>query len=196
MLKTTESSELALGELRTDEVVGDGGKADDRNPIKKSKNAKSRSQTRIGATRELTFLTPGTKKALNQLKQAFTKAPILQHFDPECHIRIEADASGYAIGGVLSQLTPDQVTLDSKIISTKSDSGQWHPVAYFFRKMISAETHYETHNCKLLAIVEAFKTWKHYLKSCKHKILVLPDHNNYRQFMDTKSLSSRQVWWA
>ena len=44
---------------------------------KKSKIAKSGIQTRIRATEEPTFLTPGTRKAFNQLKQAFTKVPIL-----------------------------------------------------------------------------------------------------------------------
>ena len=60
--------------------------------------------------------------------------------------------------------------------------------------MISAEIYYKTHNSKLLAIVEAFKTWRHYLEGCKYKVLILTDHNNLHQFMDTKSLSSRQVW--
>ena len=62
--------------------------------------------------------------------------------------------------------------------------------------MILAETCYETHNGELLAIIEAFKTWKHYLEGCKHKVLILIDYNNLRQFMDTKSLSSRQVHWV
>ena len=64
------------------------------------------------------------------------------------------------------------------------------------RKIIPAETRYKTHDSELLAIVKVFKTWRHYLKSCKHEILVLIDHNNLRYFMDTKSLSSRQVRWA
>ena len=62
--------------------------------------------------------------------------------------------------------------------------------------MIPAETRYKTHDGELLAIVEAFKTWRHYLEGCKHEVLVLTDHNNLRRFMDTKSLSSRQVRWA
>ncbi len=62
--------------------------------------------------------------------------------------------------------------------------------------MIPAETHYETHDQELLAIVEAFKTWCHYLKGCKYEVLILTDHNNLCRFMDTKSLSSRQVCWA
>ena len=125
------------------------------------------------------FLTADARQAFIQLRQVFTEASILSHFDPERHIRIETDASGYAIGGILSQLT--------------SDSGQWNPVAYFFRKMIPAETRYQTHDGELLAIVKAFKTWRHYLEGCKHKVLVLRDHNNLCWFMDTKSLSSRQV---
>ena len=59
--------------------------------------------------------------------------------------------------------------------------------------MIPAETQYKTHNGKLLAIVEAFKTWHHYLEGCKYKVLILTDHNNLRDFIDTKNLSSRQV---
>ena len=82
------------------------------------------------------FLTPEARSAFNRLRLAFTEAPILRHFDPECHIRIETDASGYAIGGVLSQLasgtSPDGVV-------TKADLGQWHPVAFFSRKMIPIE---------------------------------------------------------
>ena len=138
------------------------------------------SRTQKLARPESGFLTANAKKACSQLKQAFTEAPILRHFDPEQHIQIETDASGYAIGGVLSQLALD-------------DSGQWHPVAYFSQKMIPAETRYKTHDGELLAIVEAFKTWRYYLEGCKHEVLVLTNHNNLCRFMDTKSLSSRQV---
>ncbi len=111
------------------------------------------------------FFTADARRAFAELRQAFLEAPILNHFDPKRHIRIETDASDYAIGRVLSQLTSD-------------DSGRWHLVVFFSRKMIPTETRYETHDGKLLAIVEAFKTWRHYLEGCKHEILVLIDHNN------------------
>ena len=55
------------------------------------------------------YLTPGAKWAFTKLKQAFTKASILRHFDPECNIRIKTEASSYAIAGVLSQLTLDNL---------------------------------------------------------------------------------------
>ena len=69
-------------------------------------------------------------------------------------------------------------------------------MAYFLCKMISAKTKYKTHDGELLAIVETFKTWRHYLEGCKHKVFILFEHNNFQQFMDTKSLSSCQVCWA
>ena len=127
------------------------------------------------------YLTSKARLAFTQLKKAFTKAPILQYFDPECHIQIKTDPSGYAISGVLSQLTSDNL-------------GQLHLVAFYLQKKISAETWYKTHNGGFLAIVEAFKTWRHYLEGCKHKVLVLTDHNNFCCFMDMKSLSFCQVW--
>ena len=56
----------------------------------------------IGAIGEPLLLTPVTRKAFNQLRQAFIKTPILRHFDLESHIRIKTDALGYTISGVLS----------------------------------------------------------------------------------------------
>ena len=157
-----------------DNVELDGGKVEFG---KKCRNLSKSKKRKSG------FLTSGAKRAFTKLRQAFIKAPIFHHFDLERHIWVETDASGYAIGRVFSQLTLDNL-------------GQWHPVAFFSRKMIPAKTKYETHNGELLAIVEVFKTWKHYLEGSKHKLLVLTDHNNLRRFMETKSLSSRQVYWA
>ena len=59
-----------------------------------------------------------------------------------------------------------------------------------------AKIWYKTHHNELLAIVEVFKTWQHYLKGCKHKVLMLTNYNNLCCFMETKNLSSGQVWWA
>ena len=73
--------------------VGDGGDCEDETV------RRSLSKNLNGATG---YLTPDARQAFTQLKQTFTKAPILQHFDSECHIRIETDMSDYTIGRVLS----------------------------------------------------------------------------------------------
>ena len=108
MLKTTGSSEESAPRAfraGNDEVVGGGGGRADETVVNSSKNEKSKKSTRVpnvGATGKPNFLTPNAKKAFNHLRLAFIEAPILWHFDPESHIRIETDASGYAIGRVLS----------------------------------------------------------------------------------------------
>ena len=129
------------------------------------------------------FLNTDVRRTFTKLRQAFIEAPILNHFDLEHYIQIETDALGYAMGGILSQLTSDNL-------------GRWYPVAFFSRKMILVETRYETHDGELLAILEAFKTWKHYLKDCKPEVFIPTDHDNLQRFIDMKNLSSRQVWWA
>ena len=195
MLKTTGSSVASASRVDDGEVVGGGGPG--RSDASR-KSAKSKSRSKSGHlgnnnnSEERKFLTSDAREVFNRLRQAFTKVPILRHFNPDCHIQIETDASGYAIGGVLSQLTLNQVTSDGAIVSNVD----WHQVAYFSRKMIPAEMRYETHDGELLAIVEAFKIWRHYLEGCKYEVLVLTDHNNLCRFIDTKSLSSRQVRWA
>lgn len=51
---------------------------------------------------ELGFLTTIAKEAFLQLWQAFTKVSVFWYFNLKWYIQIEIDASGYAIGGVLS----------------------------------------------------------------------------------------------
>ena len=82
--------------------------------------------------------------AFRTLCEAFQKAPILSHHDPEKRSRMETDASQFAIAGILSQI--GNVEVDPN----------WHPVAFYSRKLIAAERNYETHDQELLAIVEAF----------------------------------------
>ena len=129
----------------------------------------------------------GARQAFRRLIKAFTEAPMLVHFDPRNPIRVETDASGFAIAAILSQL----VALVAGV-----DQARWHPVAFYSRKMIPAETRYETHDQELLSIVAAFQQWRHYLEGSYHPITVLTDHNNLRYFMKTTNLNRRQSRWA
>ena len=80
-------------------------------------------------------------KTFEALVNAFQKAPILRHFDPQRHIRIETDASDIAQAAILSQ--PD-------------DQGIYYPVAFFSSKFKEAEIRYNTPDKELYAIVSAF----------------------------------------
>ena len=100
MLKTIGSSVASASRVDNDEVVDGGGAVGWTDASRKS--AKSRRTKSGNNSGEPKFLTPKAKEGFNRLRQAFTKAPILRYFDPECHIRIETDVSGYIIGGVLN----------------------------------------------------------------------------------------------
>ena len=127
------------------------------------------------------FLTKEVKESFQKLKKAFCEEPILQHFDVSKPIKVEIDASEKAIGNMLCQ---------------QDTNNNWHPIAYYLRKMVPAERNYETHDAELLAIVEGFRTWRHYLEGAAHTILILTDHNNLKKFMKTTHLSGRQIQWA
>ena len=141
-----------LERIEIDDNEVSGGKVDDKvgkkgHKMSKSKNLfqskkSSMSKKVVGFS---DFLNPGAKLMFTKLKQALLKDLILYYFDLEHNIRIKTEVSGYAIGGVLTQLT-------------LGDLGWWYPMAFFSCKMFLAETRYEICNSKLLAIIEAFKS--------------------------------------
>ena len=71
----------------------------------KSKNSSKSKKT----VRSSDILIPEAKLVFIKLRQVFLKASILYYFDPEHHIWIETDELGYAIVGVPSQLTSDDL---------------------------------------------------------------------------------------
>lgn len=124
---------------------------------------------------------PEMERAFLELKQAFSEAPVLIHFNPEMPAIVEADASDFALGAVLSQRASD---------------GKLHPVAFHSRKLTPAEVNYEIHDKELLAIVDSFARWRQYLEGAKHRIDVFSDHQNLSYFTTAKILNRRQARWA
>jgi transposase InsO family protein len=121
------------------------------------------------------------ESAFNKLKLLFTKSPILHHAKSELQFIMECDASDSALGAILSQ---------------KNVDGSINPIAYHSRKFTKEEVNYEIHDKELLAIVDGFKEWRHYLAGAKEKVIVLCDHRNLLYFMTTKMLNRRQARWA
>lgn len=119
--------------------------------------------------------------AFDSLKRMFCEAPVLGIYNPEISITLETDASDYAIGACISQ--PDE-------------QGRLHPIAFYSRKMTPPELNYDVHDKELLAIVTAFKEWRHYLEGAKYQVMVYCDHKNLTHFTTTKELTRRQVRWA
>ena len=81
------------------------------------------------------------------------------------------------------------------ILSIFTADGEIHPIAFLSRTLHAAELNYDTHDKELLAIFEAFKTWRHYLEGSGDPIDVVTDHKNLEYFSTTKILTRRQVRW-
>ena len=79
------------------------------------------------------------QRAFEELKEKITSQPVLSLPRREGKFRVEMDASGHVIGGVLSQ----------------EQDGKWKQIAFLSRTMQPAERNYEIYDKKLLAIVEA-----------------------------------------
>ena len=124
--------------------------------------------------------TEDCQKAFENLKEQFISAPILVHFDPDKETIVEADASGYAVGGVLSQRGKD---------------GLLRPCAYFSQKLSPAECNYPIHDKELLAIVRCLEEWRPELKMGP-KFTILTDHRNLKYFQKAQFLNERQMRWA
>jgi len=108
--------------------------------------------------------------AFEEVKRRFTSSLILAHFYPDRKTVIETDASDFALGCILSQYL-------GKLL---------HPVACHSGKLNDAERNYEIHDKELLAILEAFREWKHCLLGADEPVTVYTDHQHLQYFLTTK----------
>ncbi|KAI0993370.1 hypothetical protein K3495_g14814, partial [Podosphaera aphanis] len=121
------------------------------------------------------------QQAFEELKQRFIASPILAIWDDEKETVLEADSSGYVLGGCLSQ---------------KDEKGQLRPVAYLSKKLSSAEVNYEIHDKEMLAIIRCMEEWRGMLIGLSKPFIVLSDHKNLKHFMTTRTLNERQIRWS
>jgi len=89
------------------------------------------------------------QKAFEELKRIFTSKPVLAVPDLDKEFRVEADASNYVTGGVLSM----------KCLNKK-----WKPVAFISKSLSDTERNYEIHNKEMLAVIRCLEAWRHFLE--------------------------------
>jgi len=78
-------------------------------------------------------------------------------------MRVEADASDYAMGEVLS---------------TKCEDGKWKLVAFISKSLNTIERNYEIHDKEMLVVIRCLEAWRHYLEGAKLKFEIWTDHKN------------------
>ena len=92
--------------------------------------------------------TQAEEESFKTLKDRFTNAPVLVMPDMNKQFIVEADASDFATGAVLSQ---------------KQDDGKIHPIAFMSKSLNDAERNYEIYDKELLAVIRALEEWRHCL---------------------------------
>jgi len=116
---------------------------------------------------------------LKNLKEKITSQPVLALPRRKEKFRVETDASGHAIEGVLSQ----------------EQDGKWKLIAFLSRTMQPAEMNYKIYNKELLAIVETLAKWRQYLLNAAETFEIWMDHKNLKYFQESHKLNRRQARW-
>jgi hypothetical protein len=118
--------------------------------------------------------TEEAEKSFNLLKRNITERPVfvLSYFQKT--FQVKCDASGFAIGAVLSQ--------EDRLI------------AYFSEKLNEAKVKYSTYDKEFYAIIQALNKWRHYLIP---KEFFLYSDNHALQFVtQQEKLNQKHVKWV
>ena len=116
-----------------------------------------------------------------QLKLVFTTRPVLATPELDKEFRVEADASNFATGGVLS---------------VKCDNNLWRPMVFISKALNKTERNYKIHNKEMLGIIRCLEAWRHFLEGARLKFEIWTDHKNLEYFMSSQNLNCRQAQWA
>ena len=122
---------------------------------------------------------PKEQVAFDELKHLIASEEVTAQPCPIGKFRLEVDASGYALGGVLSQLQDDK----------------WHSVAFISRTMMDAELNYDIYDKELLAIMYALKEWRPYLLDARETFEIWTDQKNLLYFRKAQDLSHQACWY-
>ena len=121
--------------------------------------------------------TDETSQAFTTVKQSLMQATLLVHPKPDALTNIMSDTSDNAVGIVLQQFINDQ----------------WCPVAFFSKKLKSAETKYSTFDRELLAVYLAIKRFCHFVEGRQFSITTDLKPLTFALFTKSSKLTPRQI---
>jgi len=92
-----------------------------------------------------------------ELKERFTKEPVLAALNLDKKMKMEVDTLNYTTERVLSMEYKD---------------GKWQPVAFLSKSLNETERNYKIHDKEMLAVIRELENWRHLLKDAKYKFKV------------------------
>ena len=119
-------------------------------------------------------------RAFNQIKTEISRDPVLSHPDPKKPYFLETDASGVAMGSILSQ---------------RKEDGYLHPIAFLSESFNDAQRNYDTHDKELLAIIRSLEHWHLFLEGTDEPITVYTDHRNLQFWQQSQNWNRRHARW-
>jgi len=122
--------------------------------------------------------TRSAETAFAALKTALTQAPVLAHFRSDRLTILYTDASDLAIGAALHQI---------------DENNEEHPVAFYGKKLSSAERNYSTYERELLALKESLRHFSYYLIGRRFRVCT--DHHSLIRLNTQSELSPRLARW-
>lgn len=99
------------------------------------------------------------EKSFEMLKKQVATQHVLQFPSFEKNITIECDASGLAVGGVLSQ--------------------EGRPITFFSEKLNEAKKKYSFYDLEIYALVQSLKKWRNYLLPKEFSVFIDNKTLNY-----------------
>ncbi|QRW19370.1 Retrotransposable element Tf2 protein [Rhizoctonia solani] len=120
------------------------------------------------------------QEAFQGLKDAITNALVLCHADPSKPYFLETDASGAALGSILSQ---------------QQEDGCLHPLGFLSESFKCAKQNYNTHDKELLAIICSFEYWRIFLEGTWHPITVFTNHCNLEYWKESCTFNQCHARW-
>ncbi|KAB5587886.1 Retrotransposable element Tf2 [Ceratobasidium theobromae] len=118
--------------------------------------------------------------AFEQIKEAISRDPVLRHPNEAKPYFLETDASGVAMGAILSQ---------------RQEDGYLHPIAYLSQSFNDAQCNYDTHDKELCAIITALEGWRYLLEGTEEPITIYTDHRNLEYWAKSSKFNRRHARW-
>ena len=117
------------------------------------------------------------EKSFQTLKEKLCTTPVLAYPDFEKEFILYTDASGYALGAILSQ---------------KDEDGKEHVIFYASKSLTDAEKNYSTTELECYAVVWAVEKFHYYLDGKKFKVIT--DHYALK-WLEKNALKGRRARW-
>ena len=129
------------------------------------------------------------QEVFDELKKRMCDSLVLNRMDPDKPFVLRTDASGFAVGAVLEQLTQEkrEPTLDDVL------EGRTEPVGFMSRKLTGSQKNWTPREQETYAIILALKKWVHIIGH--QPVLVVTDHKSLedwtKETLDTLAISAK-----